>query len=226
MIVRKYQNRHNASFLQLVRSMADERWVYDAVDYQLMDMYFYEDYVLLNEDYITLVAEDGIGDVIGFMVGTVRMDSIDIKILFVNKEFRRLGFGKLLKQQMTKQAFELGKKSITAHNSYSNPASLQLNNILGWTITPTGDFTLSSNNSAIYDFYKAELVFDNKTIKQWDEMSGQHILDPDGFDRTDPFLYERRFSKTEYIKGTMNSTIQINDREKNVLFFNLNNGEL
>lgn len=202
--------------------MADERWVYDSVDYQLMDMYYYEDYILLNEDFIVLVAEDDVGDVIGFIVGTIRMDSVDIKILFVGKEFRRSGFGKLLKNQMAKQAFELGKKSITAHNAYSNPASLQLNNMLGWTITPTGEPELVDDEYTQYkyDYYKAELVFDNKTIKDWDLMSGQNILDPDGFDRADPFLYKRRFSAQEYIEKSVRCTIQIKDREKNIAFFN------
>ena len=219
MIVRKYKNRHSTSFLQLVRSMADERWVYDAVDYQLMDMWYYDDYILLNEDYIVLVAEDAEGTVIGFCVGSIRVENIDIKILFVDKNERRKGFGKLLKEQMAKQAYELGKKSISAHNSYSNPASLQLNNILGWTITPIGDFTLTGNNSAEYDYYKAELVFDNKTIKEWDAMSGMTILDPDGFDRADPFLYKRRFSVQEYVENSNACTIQINDRETNIAFF-------
>lgn len=224
MIVRKYMKRHNASFLRLVRSMADERWVYDAIDYQLMDMYYYEDYILMSEDYLTLVAENSTGDVIGFCVGSIRHDSVDIKILFVSKDQRRYGFGRLLKKQMTKYACELGKKSITAHNSYSNPISLKLNNSLGWTITPisggnlTSDFLPVLSDDIETDYYKAELVFGNKTIKEWDEMSGITILDPDGFDRSDPYLHLRRFSAQEYIdKGSL-CTIRVNDIEMNIAF--------
>ena len=220
MIVRKYQNRHSASFLQLVRSMADERNVYDAIDYQLMDMYYYEDYILMNEDYIVLVAEDGDGNVIGFMVGTIRMDNVDIKILFVDKNERKQGFGRLLKEQMAKNAYELGKKSISAHNSYSNPASLQLNNTMGWTITPIGEPEFINDEYIQSDFYKAELVFDNRTIKEWDEIAGQHILDPDGFNRKDPFLFSRRFSAQEYITNSVMCTLQVTDREANIAFYN------
>ncbi len=201
--------------------MADERWVYDAVDYQLMDMYYYHDYILLNEDYIVLVAEDGEGQVIGFCVGTIRVDNIDIKILFVDKEERRQGFGKLLKEQMAKSAYELGKKSISAHNSYSNPASLQLNNILGWTIIPLGD----KDSDYVPDYYKAELVFDNKTIKQWEEISGMTIITPDGWIQNDPFLHLRRFSVEKFIANSNGSIVQVNDRELNIAFFNHYKGE-
>jgi hypothetical protein len=40
-----------------------------------------------------------------------------------------------------------------------------------------------------------------KTIRQWEEISGVCILDPDGFDRTDPKLYEREFTWKEFSKG-------------------------
>lgn len=221
MIVRNYLNRHNASFLQLVRSMMDERAVYDAVDYQLMDMYYYEDYILLNEDYITLVAENKLGDIIGFCVGTVRHDLIDIKILFVARSERGNGYGKLLKQMMASTAQQLGKRSVTAHNAYSNPISLRLNNSLGWTINPVGD----DEGSGVFDYYKSELVFGNRTIAEWDEMSGIHVLDPDGFDRTDAFLHLRRFSAKEYLEMSLHSTLEIYDREMNIAFINHYNGE-
>ena len=161
MIVGIYKNRHNASFLPLVRSMADERWVYDSIDYQLMDMYFYEDYILMNEDYITFVMEDPKGDVVGFIVGRIHQDSVDIKILFVAKDHRRDGLGKLLQQELLKHTFELGKAKITSYNNYSNSIVLRLNETLGWEITP-----LNVDNNDNTDYYKAEYVFIEQNIKQ------------------------------------------------------------
>lgn len=214
MIVRKYNSGHLGSFLRLVHSMGDERWVYDALDYQLIDRYYYSDYILGNEDYITLVAEDKVGDVIGFCVGTIRNESVDIMVLYVVQELRRKGFGRILKEQMTKQAYQLGKKSITAFNSYSNPASLQLNQTMGWTITSTG----KDDGETASDHYKSELIFENKTIKQWDDISGATIKNPEGFIGKDAFLYIKRFSKKEYLTGLLYSNTQVNDREKWTLF--------
>ena len=159
MTVRVYKNRHNASFLPLVRSMADERWVYDSIDYQLMDMYFYEDYILMNEDYITLVMEDPKGEVVGFIVGTIRQDSVDIKILFVAKTQRGNGYGKLLKQGLTRYTLELGKNKITAYNNYSNSIVLRLNETLGWEITP-----VNVDEDGETDYYKAEYIFTVQNI--------------------------------------------------------------
>ena len=55
------------------------------------------------------------------------------------------------------------------------------------------------------------------TIKQWEIIKGVKILDPDGFDRTDPKLYERFFTEKEFDKALINCTIEgkIKDGEKN-----------
>lgn len=47
-----------------------------------------------------------------------------------------------------------------------------------------------------------------KTINEWEEIYELKILDPDGFDRTDPKLYERTFDKEAFEKGLMFSTIE------------------
>lgn len=46
-----------------------------------------------------------------------------------------------------------------------------------------------------------------RTIKEWSEITGVIILDPDGFDRSDPRLSERLFTFQEFEKGMMESTI-------------------
>ena len=48
-----------------------------------------------------------------------------------------------------------------------------------------------------------------KTIPEWEEVLKVKILDPDGFDRTDPLLYERGFTKEEFEEGLVQSTIQL-----------------
>lgn len=45
------------------------------------------------------------------------------------------------------------------------------------------------------------------TIKEWSNLTGIVVLDPDGFDRTDPKLNEKLFTKEEFINGIHKSTI-------------------
>jgi hypothetical protein len=52
---------------------------------------------------------------------------------------------------------------------------------------------------------------ETRTIEGWDGEFGYVILDPDGFDRKDPQLYERLFTAEEYKEGSMRSTIEITD---------------
>ena len=47
------------------------------------------------------------------------------------------------------------------------------------------------------------------TIKQWEIIKGVRILDPDGFNRTDPKLYERFFSEKEFDEALLYCTIEI-----------------
>ena len=53
-----------------------------------------------------------------------------------------------------------------------------------------------------------------KTLQEWAKLDGIKILDPDGFDRTDMQLMERKFTKEEYQAGIMMCTIEglTNDR--------------
>lgn len=46
-----------------------------------------------------------------------------------------------------------------------------------------------------------------KTINEWEEIFELTILDPDGFDRTNPTLYNEVFTKEEFEDGLMRSTI-------------------
>lgn len=46
-----------------------------------------------------------------------------------------------------------------------------------------------------------------KTIKEWEKEFNVTILDPDGFDRSDPNLKERLFYREEFLAGMARSTV-------------------
>jgi len=48
---------------------------------------------------------------------------------------------------------------------------------------------------------------EKRTLNEWAAMDGINILDPDGFDRTDPHLFERLFTREEYNQGIVRCTI-------------------
>lgn len=209
MIITRYTKDDFASFIRCVKSAWDERDVYDAVDYQLIDPYWYEDNVLHNVDYVTLIAKRN-DEVIGFMVGRVGIDTMKVIMLFVSKDFRKLGYGRMLKEMLTKEALHIGMDKIQTFNRYDNIPSIKLNNELGWTITHLNE-----------DYYKAELNFNHKTIREWGSLSGIWILNSGGFDNNDPYLFKRRFSKVEYVKRVILCVRQIVDIDLNKKFFNL-----
>lgn len=45
------------------------------------------------------------------------------------------------------------------------------------------------------------------TLAEWSQLAGIRIIDPDGFDRTDPHLWERGFTLDEFERGIPHSTI-------------------
>lgn len=48
---------------------------------------------------------------------------------------------------------------------------------------------------------------ERRTIGEWNDIVPElNVIDPDGFDRSDPHLYERRFTRAEWETGAMRST--------------------
>ena len=45
-----------------------------------------------------------------------------------------------------------------------------------------------------------------KTIDEWGKEFKVMVIDPDGFDRTDPKLRERKFTREEFINGMIQSS--------------------
>jgi hypothetical protein len=50
---------------------------------------------------------------------------------------------------------------------------------------------------------------ETKTIQEWAALDGIKVYDPDGFDRTDPLLMERKITKAEYDAGILRCTVLI-----------------
>lgn len=152
MTIREFRKEDEASFLRCVRDGWNERSVYDAVDYCLIDPYWYADNVLYNPAYIVLVAVDVAGDVVGYMVGRLDSENMKIIMLFVIPMYRRQGVGRALKLTLVQTAEKLGCIKVVAYNRFDNDISLNLNKSLGWKITPVSD-----------DHYRTELTL--KEIK-------------------------------------------------------------
>ena len=47
-----------------------------------------------------------------------------------------------------------------------------------------------------------------KTLDEWATIHNIKIIDPDGFDRSDPDLFKRQFSYSEFQKGILNCTVE------------------
>ena len=216
MVLREYTNNHFNSFIKCIKTAWDRREDYDAVEYTLIDPFWYADNILNNPAVITLILEDQAGDVRGFMCGRVKENKITIMMLFVQYEYRRNGYGKMLKYKMMETAKEMGVEKVTTLNRYDNVASYEMNQAMGWRIVRVAE-----------DYYRAEYYPEHKTLNQWCEVVGLLAIDPDGFDRSDPNLFVKRFSEEEFRNGALNSTqypdpLQI---EKYNKFFNINTGD-
>jgi len=48
-----------------------------------------------------------------------------------------------------------------------------------------------------------------QTIEEWENEYRVEIIDPDGFDRHDPNLYNKKFTEKEFLKSLSYSTIRI-----------------
>jgi hypothetical protein len=50
---------------------------------------------------------------------------------------------------------------------------------------------------------------EKKTINEWEKVFDVVIYDPDGFDRSNPNLYNELFTRDEFLKGMYLSTIMM-----------------
>lgn len=76
-----------------------------------------------------------------------------------------------------------------------------------FTLLPCKNHDIDCDDCSDYLQYKADQVEEKHTIKDWGTITGIIVMDPDGFDRTDPELNTRLFTRAEYIKGTARSTL-------------------
>lgn len=67
---------------------------------------------------------------------------------------------------------------------------------------------------------KEKIKMTEKTIKEWEKEYDFRILDPDGFDRSDPNLYSKQFTREEFEKKAVSCTIEgkVNAKGKRSIF--------
>jgi len=71
------------------------------------------------------------------------------------------------------------------------------------------DFLAETNTDAASEFVftlcPEEIVMETetKTLQEWADIDGLIICDPDGFDRSDPEIMSRKFTRQEYDAGIM-----------------------
>lgn len=58
------------------------------------------------------------------------------------------------------------------------------------------------------DWFPKTDEVERTTIAEWALLDGIRVLDPDGFDRKDPYLMRRAYTREEWDKGVMNCTIE------------------
>ena len=80
-----------------------------------------------------------------------------------------------------------------------------LKNFLGECID--GIRELQEENRILNKNVKERTQIGIKTLQSWAALDGIKIIDPDGFDRTDTYLFERLFTHEEYKAGIVKSTI-------------------
>ena len=79
----------------LVMEQWDERYAYDAVSYEKLDPWYYED-VFFKKPYQILVYQDDDKSIIGYII--LKLDKVDIEViyLYISRQKRRMGLGEAL----------------------------------------------------------------------------------------------------------------------------------
>ncbi len=66
------------------------------------------------------------------------------------------------------------------------------------------------------DFETYQKKEELKTIPEWEKEFQTRVIDPDGFDRTDPHLRKRLFTQAEFLQGIARSTCEFAQKEGDV----------
>jgi len=69
------------------------------------------------------------------------------------------------------------------------------------------DFLTETNTDVASEFVftlcSEDFAMETKTLQEWADIDGLIIYDPDGFDRSDPEIMSRKFTRQEYDAGIM-----------------------
>jgi len=155
MIIRKFRTSDWERYKDCVLSQWEDSYVIDKDHriwcYEYLDPFYHHNTFLFNSDYVVFVLvepdEEG-GEIVGFNIGKVYQEKMEIIALYVDPMYRSEGWGIGLKEALTEEARMLGLPKISALNRYDNPASLKLNSKLNWSIEHLND-----------DYYRATKYF-------------------------------------------------------------------
>lgn len=64
-----------------------------------------------------------------------------------------------------------------------------------------------------------------RKISEWEIIKGIRIIDPDGFDRMDPNLYEKYFTEDEFDRAILTCTIEMKSGQDIKPFFVIGESE-
>lgn len=201
MTIRKFKNSDWESYKECVLSQWEDDYSIGKEHriwcYEYFDPFYHYNHFLYDSNYVVLVAVDENDEVHGFNIGKVVQNYMEIIALYVNPIMRSENVGKTLKIALRDLAMNMGLEYITALNRYDNPVSMNMNKKMGWIIKEIND-----------DYYRAFYYFKQHTILEWESLfETWKILDPDGFDRTDPQLYERTFTQEDFFNRSQLCTL-------------------
>jgi len=132
-MIRDYEEKDWTEFRKLIMEQWDERYTYDAVEYNLLDPYCYsDDYLVDKDNYKCFVAEDEDG-LCGFILVSYGKTSLNLEYVYVTQRKRRQGLSlKLMKHIETYGRF-VGKKEIKMWSLVQNDRSHEMKKKLGYT---------------------------------------------------------------------------------------------
>ena len=65
------------------------------------------------------------------------------------------------------------------------------------------------------------MIEEKKTLDEWCDDAGIKMMDPDGFDRKNPNLFQEKFTREEFSEGIIICTISVKNRDVFNEFFGI-----
>jgi len=130
--IRDFEDKDWPELRALIMEQWNDRYAYNAVEYNLLDPYMYEDEYLLDiENYKFFIAEDDKG-LCGFIFVSYGKDSLNLEYVYVAQRKRRQGVSMELMKYIEKYGRHLGKKEIVMWSLVQNDRSHTMKEKLGY----------------------------------------------------------------------------------------------